>query len=79
MTIDLEADLNSEDDEGRNWARLSGAAVPGAVRPGAVLRAGTARFWSWVLIDVVDPDGQVHFHQVSADEARRAGAIVAAG
>jgi hypothetical protein len=78
VTIDLKADLNSEDDEGRNWARLSGALSPEAVRPGAVLRAGTERFWSWVHIDAVDADGQVHFHQVSADEARSAGAVSAA-
>lgn len=78
MTIDLQADLNSEADEGRNWALLSGALLPQAVRPGAVLRAGTERFWSWVHIDPVDADGQVHFHQVSADEARSAGAVSAA-
>jgi hypothetical protein len=75
VTIDLKADLNSEDDEGRNWALLSGATVPGVVRRGAVLRAGTERFWSWVHIDAVDDDGQVHFHQISAEEARRAGAL----
>ena len=40
MTIDLQADLNSEADERRNWALLSGALLPQAVRPGAVLRAG---------------------------------------
>jgi hypothetical protein len=79
VTIDLKADLNNEDDQGRNWARLSGAEVPEAVQPGAVLRAGTERFWSWVRIDAVDADGQVHFHQIHADEAREAGAAVTAG
>jgi hypothetical protein len=78
VTIDLKADLNSEDDEGRNWARLSGALVPEAVLPSAVLRAGPERFRSWVHIDAVDADGQVHFHQTSADEARSAGAVSAA-
>jgi hypothetical protein len=75
MTIDPKADLNSEDDQGRNWALLSASVVPEVVRPGAVLRAGTERFWSWVRIDAVDADGQVHFHQVSVDEARSAGAF----
>jgi hypothetical protein len=79
VTIELKADLNNEDDEGRNWARLSGAEEPGTVLPGAVLRAGTERFWSWVRIDAVDADGQVHFHQIPADEARKAGAVVTAG
>lgn len=71
MIIDLKADLHNEDDVGRNWALLSGAVDPGAVVPGAVLRAGTQRFWSWVRINAVDPDGQVHFHQISGAEARR--------
>jgi hypothetical protein len=31
-----------------------------------------------VHIDAVDADGQVHFHQASADEARSAGAVSAA-
>jgi hypothetical protein len=31
-----------------------------------------------VHIDAVDADGQVHFHQASADEARSAGAVNAA-
>ena len=55
------------------------AKEPGTVLAGAVLRAETERFWSWVRIDAVDADGQVHFHQIPADEARKAGAVVAAG
>jgi hypothetical protein len=66
--IDLEADLNSEDDEGRGWARASAALDPDALRPGAVLRAGSAHFWSWVRIDSIDPDGRVHFHQLGREE-----------
>ena len=38
--IDLPADLNLEDDQGRNIARLSDAVSPEAVTPGAVLVAG---------------------------------------
>ena len=71
MQIDLEADLNREDDEGRNWALLRDARDARTIRPGVVLRAGTPRFWSWVRIVVVDPDGQVHFQQISAEEAER--------
>jgi len=74
MTIDLAADLNAEDDDGRNWALLPDGADRRAIVPGAVVRAGTEHFWSWVHIDQVDDDGQVHFHQISAADASRAGA-----
>lgn len=77
-TIDLAADLNAEDDEGRNWALLPDDTDRTAIVPGVVLRAGTAHFWSWVRIDEVDDDGHVHFHQISAAEATRAGARVSA-
>ncbi|MHB1534964.1 MAG: FAD-dependent oxidoreductase, partial [Acidimicrobiales bacterium] len=77
VTIDLKADLHNEDDAGRNWALLSGATDPWAVRPGAVLRAGTKRFWSWVRIDDIDADAQVHFHQISGAEAYRSGQVSA--
>jgi hypothetical protein len=63
--------LNNEDDEGLNWSLLRNAADPSVVVEGAVVRAGTERFWSWVLIRRIDDDGQVHFEQVSADEAQR--------
>jgi hypothetical protein len=66
--IDLKADLNAEDDEGRWWTLLVDAVDPSAVVPGAVLVAGTERFWSVVRIDQVDDDGQVHFVPVAADD-----------
>jgi hypothetical protein len=69
--IDLRANLNNEDDEGLNWSLLRNAADPTAIVEGAVLVAGTDRFWSWVRIRRVDPDGQVHFEQLSADEAAK--------
>ena len=75
-TVDLAADLNAEDDDGRNWALLTDDAIRSVIVPGAVVRAGTEQFWSWVHIDEVDADGQVHFHQISATEAARAGASV---
>jgi hypothetical protein len=70
-TIALAANLNNEDDEGLNWSLLRNAADPSVVVEGAVLRAGTERFWSWVRILRIDEDGQVHFEQISADEAKR--------
>jgi len=63
--IDLEADLNAEDDEGRWWSVLDWASDPEAVVPGAVLVAGRERFWSVVRIEQVDDDGQVHFAEVA--------------
>ena len=70
--IDLWADLNAEDDEGRNWSMIDRAIDPAAVQPGAVLIAGYEGFWSVVRIDEVDDDGQVHFVPVDHDapEAR---------
>ncbi len=44
--IDLPADLNLEDDQGRNIARLADAVSPQAVTPGTVLVAGAPRGWS---------------------------------
>jgi hypothetical protein len=69
--IALRANLNNEDDEGRNWALLRDAVNPELIVTGAVVTAGTDGFWSWVRILQIDPDGQVHFEQVDADEARR--------
>jgi hypothetical protein len=40
---------------------LRNAADPAAVVAGAVLVAGSERFWSVVRIEQVDDDGQVHF------------------
>ena len=67
-TIDLRADLNAEDDEGRWWSLLRDAVDPGRIAPGAVLVAGSERFWSVVRIDQVDADGQVHFVAVPHDD-----------
>ncbi len=71
-SIVLRANLNNEDDEGLNWGLLRNAGDPAAIVPGAVAVAGTERFWSWVRIRRVDDDGQVHFEQISADEAAQA-------
>ncbi len=73
--IDLPADLNLEDEEGRNIARLAGALTPGAVTPGTVLVAGTSRPWSWAVVDSVDR-GFVYFRQISAQDAARRGPLV---
>jgi hypothetical protein len=72
VDIELDADLNSEDDEGLNWTLLSAASHPESIRPGAVVTAGRAGYWSWVRVIRVDPDGQVHFQQLTAAEARHA-------
>lgn len=70
--IALRSDLNAEDDNGHNWALLANAADPSSVHVGAVLIAGTLRFWSVVRITAVDPDGQVHFVQLEdSDPAAR--------
>lgn len=66
--IDLRADLNAEDDEGRWWSLLRDAVEPAAIAPGAVVVAGTERFWSVVRIEQVDADGQVHFVPVPSDD-----------
>lgn len=66
-SIDLRADLNAEDDEGRWWTLLRDAVDPDAVVPGAVMVAGQGRVWSVVRIDQVDDDGQVHFVEVPND------------
>ncbi len=70
--IDIWADLNAEDDEGRNWSLMHEAHDPALIVPGAVVIAGYEGFWSVVRIDEVDDDGQVHFVQVDHDapEAR---------
>lgn len=75
VEIALTANLNNEDDEGLNWALLRDAADPAAVVEGAVLTAGRPGFWSWVRIRRVDPDGQVHFEQISAEEATGARSV----
>lgn len=66
--IDLRADLNAEDDEGRWWSLLSDSIHPDRVQPGALLIAGTKRYWSVVRIDQADNGGQVHFVGLPADD-----------
>lgn len=66
--IDLRADLNAEDDEGRWWSLLEQASDRSSIVPGAILIAGSSRFWSVVRIEQVDDDGQVHFVEVPADD-----------
>ena len=70
--IDLPADLNFEDDRGRNIARLADAVTPETVTPGTVLVAGAPEAWSWAMVEAVE-DGLVYFHQVSAGEAAQRG------
>jgi hypothetical protein len=74
--IGLPADLNLEDDQGRNVARLADAVAPEAVTPGAVLVAGVPRAWSWTVVGAVE-EGLVYFHQVSTREAAQRGPLVA--
>lgn len=66
--IKLRSDLNAEDDNGENWALIANGVDPSEVRVGAVLAAGTPRFWSVVRITAVDPDGQVHFVQLDEND-----------
>jgi hypothetical protein len=60
-TIDLEADLNSQDDEGLGWSVLLDARDPDSVVPGATLVAGNEMATAIVRVVAVDHDGQVHF------------------
>lgn len=69
--IALRANLNNEDDEGLNWALLRDAPDRALIVEGAVVLAGTERFWSWVRIRRIDDDGQVHFEQLTAEETAR--------
>jgi hypothetical protein len=66
--IALRADLNAEDDEGRWWSLLRDAVEPAAIVPGAMVIAGSDRFWSVVRIEQVDADGQVLFVAVPPDD-----------
>lgn len=76
--IDLDADLNMEDDDGRNVATVAA----GAARPevGSALVAGRPTFWSWVVIDAIEENGDgsadVAFHQVSVKRAASIGPLV---
>lgn len=73
IQIDIVADLNLVDDEGRNLARRPINRED--LDPGAVAVAGRPGFWSWVLIDVVE-GGFIHFHQITAAEAATHGDLV---
>lgn len=73
--IDLPADLNLEDDEGRNVARLADAVTPDSVTQGAVLVVGTPHAWSWAVIEDVE-SGFVYFRQISARDAARHGSLI---
>ncbi len=61
LEIDLIADLNAEDDEGRGWSTLTDARDAAQVRPGAMLVAGNRSGKAVVRVVAVDGDGQVHF------------------
>jgi hypothetical protein len=71
VDLELRADLNAEDADGLKWALLAAAERPEEIHPGAVVRAGSDHYWSWVRIVAVDEDGQVHFRQISTAEAAR--------
>jgi hypothetical protein len=60
-TIDLEADLNAQDDDGNGWCVLSDARDPSRVAVGQLLLAGNAQAVAVVRVVAVDDDGQVHF------------------
>ncbi len=59
--VDLVADLNAEDDDGRGWSTLADARDPERVTPGAMLLAGNAAAQAVVRIVAIDDDGQIHF------------------
>ncbi len=59
--VDLVADLNAEDDDGRGWSTLADARDPERVTPGAMLLAGNAVAQAVVRIVAIDDDGQIHF------------------
>ena len=48
--------------------RLPPLVDPSEIVPGAVVVAGTARYWSVVRIDQVDADGRVNFVNVGAED-----------
>ncbi len=60
-TIDLDADLNAQDDDGLGWSTLSDARDPSRIVPGAMLLAGNRAAQAVVRVVAVDNDGQVHF------------------
>ena len=60
-TIDLDADLNAQDDDGLGWSTLAAARDSSRVVPGAMLLAGNRAAQAVVRVVTVDDDGQVHF------------------
>lgn len=60
-TIDLPADLNTQDDDGFGWTTATFARDPQRVKVGEQLIAGDRNAQATVRIEAVDPDGQVHF------------------
>ena len=72
IVIDIEADLNLVDDQGRGVARLP--AGNAHLEPGSIAVAGRPGFWSWVEIDEIEA-GFVHFRQVPAQQAATRGPL----
>jgi hypothetical protein len=72
IQIDIDADLNMEDDDERNFARLP-LGNP-LIKVGAVAVAGRPGNWSWVQIEEID-DTIVFFRQISAREAAAHGEL----
>ena len=72
LDIDITADLNAQDDDGRGWSVLSDARNPEAIVAGALLLAGDERATAVVRIVGTDDDGQIHFTILpgSVDENR---------
>ena len=68
LHIDLPADLNFEDNDGNNVARLRDAVHPDRVTVGAILVAGRRGAWSWAQVLDVD-DNWVTFRQITGAEA----------
>lgn len=71
IVIDLPADLNMEDDEGRGVARLPEGKSFAA---GEAVVAGFPGLWSWAVIVEVS-NGFVYFRRVSAAEASEHGEL----
>lgn len=67
-TIDLVADLNTQDDDGFGWSILSGARDPATVKVGSMLLAGNSQAIAVVRVVAVDDDGQIHFKILPAPD-----------
>jgi len=61
VDVDLVADLNAEDDDGRGWSTLADVRDSERIRPGAMVLAGNAAAQAVVRIVAIDDDGQIHF------------------